>query len=223
MYKIQKYNWNDRHKIFFSTDWHIFHDPSWTVPIWEARGYLNAMDAAERTKDKINERVGADDYLYYFGDMFLNASDEQCLSWLSDIKCQNIIYLFGNHESNMYRLYKQAVKDRFAFIDDVTEVYPIRMNNVIFAGNHVEIRVGKQHISMNHFPQHSWNHMNPRAKSWCLSGHSHNSDRTRNPDSPTNRCLDCSWDWKKDVWSWTDIEDVMSTKTFVAVDHHKDA
>lgn len=221
MVKVIKYPWDARNTIFFSSDWHVFHDPSWEVPIWKARGYSSAEDHAEEVLATINSRVGENDTLYFLGDMFLNATDGQCMGWLSRIKCQNIIKLWGNHHSNMYRLYKQVVKDRFAFIDDDTEVYPIRMNNVVFMGNHVEIRVGKQHVSMNHFPQHSWNHMGPRAKSWCLSGHSHNSDRTRNPDSPTNRCLDCSWDWKKDVWSWAEIEDVMSTKTFVAVDHHK--
>lgn len=217
MYKILKFQWNDRHKHFWSSDWHNYHDPKWDVPIWKMRGYKSAEESKEDTVYKINERVGPDDYLWYLGDSFLNASDGDCLGWLSRIKCNNINMLFGNHESNMYRLYKQELKKQYDMED--VELYPLRMNNVVFYGNHLEIRIGKRNIVMNHFPIHSWNSMGGR-KSWMLSGHQHNADKTRNPDSPINRCLDVGWDWKKDVWSFDEIEDVMSTKTFVSYDHH---
>ena len=68
MNKILKFNYNERHKHYFSTDWHIYHDPSWNIPIWEQRGYLNAEDAAERILQKVNERVGEDDILWFLGD-----------------------------------------------------------------------------------------------------------------------------------------------------------
>lgn len=217
MHRIRKYDWEERHKHYWTSDWHVFHDPSWEVPIWEARGYLNHHDASEQILRKVNERVGEDDTLWYLGDAFLNATDEMCLEWLNGLKCKDIKIIWGNHESNMWRIYKNEVEKQFGFTN--LEVYPLRMGNVEFLGNHAEIRIGRKNIVMNHFPYHSWNGMGGR-KSWNLSGHSHNSDKTRNPDSPLNRCLDCSWDWKKDVWSFSDIEDIMSTKTFVSVDHH---
>lgn len=217
MYKIFKFPWDERHKHFWSSDWHNFHDPKWPTPIWEMRGYLNHQDASERVIEKVNERVGENDTLWYLGDGFLNASDEQCLQWLSSIKCKNIKYMFGNHESNMYRLYRAEVKAQFGR-DDI-EVYPIKLGNVEFIGNHAEILIGKKSIVMNHFPIHSWNGMGGR-RSWMISGHQHNADATRNPTAPINRCLDVGWDWKKDVWSFDEIEDVMSVKTFVSYDHH---
>lgn len=217
MYKIIKHKWDERNNLFFCSDPHVFHSPSWDVPLWQSRGYESAADAAVDKIAKINARVGEDQILYCLGDGFLNTTDEECLNWLSQINCKNIYYLFGNHESNMYRLYKQEVKKQFGF-DDL-EVYPVRMGNVVFYGNHLDVEVGKKKLVMNHFPLHSWNSMGQR-KSWMLSGHQHNTDPTRNPDYPTNRCIDIGWDWKRDVWSFSEIEDVMSTKTFVAVDHH---
>jgi calcineurin-like phosphoesterase family protein len=120
----------------------------------------------------------------------------------------------------MYRIYKQDVEEAFGFKD--MEVYPFNgktLPNVTFYGNHQEIRIGKRNIVLNHFPIHSWNGMGGR-KAFMVSGHQHNADKTRNPDAPINRCIDVGWDWKKDVWSFEEIEDVMSVKTFVSYDHH---
>ena len=220
MYRILKHNWEERKKIFFSSDWHIFHDPKWDVPIWESRGYYNAEDASERILQKVNERVPEDSILYYLGDMFLNATDEQCIKWLEGVKCKDIRLIFGNHESNMYRIYKQDIEREYGFVD--REVYPHKSHtipNITFLGNHQEITIGKKSIVLNHFSIHSWNGMGSR-KSWQIHGHSHNADVTRNPDSPINRTIDVGWDWKKDVWSFEEIEEVMSVKTFVSYDHH---
>ena len=217
MYKVEKYQWNEKDRLYFSSDWHIFHDPkSWSSPIWEMRGYLNAIDAAENTLRVINERVDENSILYVLGDGFLNATDDQCLEWLDGIKCKNIKYLWGNHSSNMYRLYREEVLKQFGRSD--IEVYPLKIGNVEFIGNHVEITVGKQHIVMNHFPLRIWN-KNSRA-SWNLSGHSHASDIERLPEYPHGKCFDIGIDYKKDVWSFEEIMDVMSTKTVKILDHH---
>jgi hypothetical protein len=32
--------------------------------------------------------------------------------------------------------------------------------------------------------------------------------------------LDVSWDYKRDIWSFEEVEDVMSTKDILTVDHH---
>lgn len=215
MQRILKFRYEERHRHFWSSDWHVYHDPSWEVPIWESRGYLNAQDSAERILEKVNSRVGEDDTLWYLGDMFLNSSDEQVLNWLSQLRCKNIKYIAGNHESNMFRLYRQAVKDQYG-LEDV-EVYPTKMGNIEFIGNHMEIWIGKKSITMNHFPLRTHNHAG--RGSWNLNGHSHNNDKTRNPDFPTGKTCDVSWDWKKDVWSYAELEDVMSTKEIFISDH----
>lgn len=219
MYKIFKFPWEQRNQHFWSSDWHIFHDPKWNHPIWKTRGYKSAEDASKKIQDKINERVGKNDTLWYLGDMFLNASDEQCLKWIDGLNCENINVIKGNHESNIYRLYKKEVLKQFGR-DDI-EVYPLKMGKITFYGNHLEIQLGKKNIVMNHFPIHSWNGMGGR-KSWMIHGHSHNNDKTRNPNYPINNTFDCSWDWKCDVWSFEEIEDIMSTKSIEIYDHHGD-
>jgi calcineurin-like phosphoesterase family protein len=219
MNKLLKYPWSDKDKHFFTSDWHIYHDPNWPIPIWKSRGYNSSKESAQIIQNTINDKVGKEDILWVMGDLFLNSSDEQCLEWLSGLKCDNIYKLWGNHCSNTFRLYRQEIMNQFGR-DDI-EVYPITMGKVTFLGNHQEIQIGKKRIIMNHFPIHNWNHIG-RA-SYNLHGHSHNNDHTRNPDFPLGKCLDCSWDWKKNVWSFDEIEEVMETKTVKLYDHHDSA
>lgn len=215
MYQILKHNWADQHRIFVSSDWHIYHDPSWEVPIWEMRGAQNALDFAKKNLTLINDTVPEDGILYYLGDGFLNASDEQCLEWLKGIKCKDIRYLFGNHESNMYRLYRQEVLNQFGRGD--IEVYPLKMGNITFVGNHLEIQVGKQRVVLNHFPLRIWN--GGHRTSICLSGHSHLNDPMRRPEYPLAKAMDMGIDYGK-IWRFDEIMEIMSTKTVELIDHH---
>lgn len=216
MNKIIKHKWEDRNKIYFSSDWHNYHDPKWPTPIWEKRGYSSPQESLDDVVNKINSRIRRDDILYFLGDGFLNTTDEQVLEWFKRIECQNIRILFGNHESQVYRIYKNTVKEQYGFED--VEVYPLRMNNLTFLGNYQEIQIGKKGIVLQHFPLRTWN-WNSNG-SWHLHGHSHNTDHTRNPEHHMGKCLDCSWEYKKDVWSFAEIEEVMSTKEIEINDHH---
>jgi calcineurin-like phosphoesterase family protein len=211
-----KHKWEDRNKIFFSSDWHNYHDPKWDIPIWKMRGYNSPQESVDDVVSKINAKVKEDDFLYFLGDGFLNATDEQVLEWFSRINCKNINYIYGNHESNIFRIYRQAVLEKYG--DPEIEVYPMRFNNVVFLGNYQEIYIGKKLIVLQHFPIKTWN--NNSRNSFHLHGHSHNTDKSRNPEHPMGKCLDCSWDWKKNIWSFEEIEDVMSTKEMQIFDHH---
>jgi calcineurin-like phosphoesterase family protein len=211
-----KHKWEDKNKIFFSSDWHNYHDPKWDIPIWKMRGYNSPQESVDDVVSKINAKVKEDDFLYFLGDGFLNATDEQVLEWFSRINCKNINYIYGNHESNIFRIYRQAVLEKYG--DPEIEVYPMRFNNVVFLGNYQEIYIGKKLIVLQHFPIKTWN--NNSRNSFHLHGHSHNTDKSRNPEHPMGKCLDCSWDWKKDIWSFEEIEDVMSTKEMQIFDHH---
>lgn len=217
MKKIIKHKLEDCGKIFFSSDWHNFHDPkSWDTPIWKMRGYSSPEESRNDVIERLNVRVGESDILYYMGDGFLNATDEQCLEWLSQINCRTIYYINGNHESNMSRLYDQECVKQYGI--EGVEIYPLRMGNVVFIGNYQEIYIGKQQIICCHYPISS--HHNAGRGSWGLSGHTHGNYNETLPRHPISKRLDCSWDIKKDVWSFDEICDVMSTKDIYAPDHH---
>lgn len=218
MNKVRKHKWEERNKLFFSSDWHNFHNPQkWDVPIWKQRDYSSPEESCKDVIEKINSKVGEEDYLYYGGDGFLNAKDEDVLWWFDQIKCQNILYVWGNHEAGPFRLYRQEVERQYGFKN--VEIYPLTMRNVTFLGNYQEILVGRQKIVLSHFPFHVWNNM--ERFSWNLHGHCHNNNKTRNPEYPNDKTIDLGWDYKKDVWSFSEIKDVMETKNLVIYDHHE--
>jgi len=217
MYKILKFKWEDRQKHYWVSDLHTNHDPNWEIPIWKSRGYSSAKECSQHQIDKINERVGENDILWNLGDNFLNSSDGEVIEWYKKINCKNIYYLFGNHESVPYRLYKNMIKEKY---NEDIEVYPFNgktLPNVHFFGNHLEIYIGKKQVIMNHFPLRIW-HKDSRS-AWMLSGHSHLNDLGRRPESAYQKGLDVGWDYKNDVWSFDEIEEVMSTKSVEVLDH----
>jgi calcineurin-like phosphoesterase family protein len=218
MHKILKYKYADSENHFWGSDFHNYHDPNWTIPIWKGRGYSSPDESQKDVQKKINDKIGKDQYLWMLGDSFLSATDQQVIDWWAGINCENVMMLMGNHESQMYRLYKQEMLAQFGRFD--IEVYPLRMKNVVFLGNHQEIWIGKQQIVMNHFPLHT--HHGANRGSWNISGHEHRNDPSREPSYPINKCLDVSWDKKLDVWSFSEIADVMSTKEIFIPDHHRD-
>lgn len=220
MYKILKHKWEDRNKHYFTSDLHNYHDPKWDVPIWKMRGYDSAEEVAEDAIKKINAKVGEDDTLWMLGDGFLNSTDEMVEAWFDRINCQNINMLWGNHEACPYRIYKKAIKEQYGL--EGVEVYPVRWKNVVFLGNHLEIFIGKQRIILNHFAQRIWHKNIGRhgSPAWQLSGHSHLSDKQRHPDYPYGKAMDCGFDYRNDIWSFSEIEDIMSTKTVEILDHH---
>jgi calcineurin-like phosphoesterase family protein len=216
MKEIIKHKWEDLDKIYVSSDWHNYHDPKWDIPIWKMRGYISPEESKEDVIDKINNKVGLDDILYYLGDGFLNSTDEQCLEWFLRINCKNIYYIFGNHESNIHRIYKKECYEQYGVRG--IEVYPLKYKNITFLGNYQEIQIGKHSITLTHFPMHGWNKNAHGAIN--LHGHCHNNDSTRNPEHHMGKCLDCSWDYKNDVWKMKEIFDIMSTKEILITDHH---
>lgn len=216
MYKILKFPYVEKDNHFWTSDLHNFHDPKWDIPIWKQRGYSSPHESYIDASHKINDRVKSGDHLWLLGDSFLSCGDTDVMNWFNGIICQNIHILFGNHESQLYRIYKSHVLEQYG--SDEIEVYPLRVGNLIFSGNHQEILIGKQLIVMNHFPLHS--HNKAARSSWNLSGHSHRTDNTRGPSHPTGKRLDIGWDIKLDIWSYDEILDVMSTKEIFSPDHH---
>lgn len=216
MYNILKFKKEDVDKHYFCSDLHNYHNPNWPVPIWKGRGYSNHTEQPNDAINKINAKVGVDDYLWMLGDGFLNSTDELVERWFDRIVCRNIYYLFGNHESSPYRIYKNQVKELYG--EDDIEVYPLRWKNVVFIGNHVEVFFGRRRVIMNHFPLRIW-HKNHRA-AWCLSGHSHLNDWGRSPDCPDSKSMDLGWDYKNDIWSFKEIEEIMNKKGIELFDHH---
>ncbi len=119
---------NDSHKVFFTSDTHFRHNQSF---IFEARGYKDRYEHDDALIAKINEVVRPEDTLIHLGDFCLNITPPEFNEILARINCQNIAYIWGNHNSCIRRLYEEAVATEYG--KDI-EVYPYAIGKLTYLG-----------------------------------------------------------------------------------------
>lgn len=211
-----------KQNVWFTSDWHWNHNPSWDKPIWAMRGFKNVKDSNEYLIREINKLVKDNDILFNLGDLALNCNETDFLFLLNSIRCQNIFALWGNHPNPMRKIYKREIKDfitsnRLNLSYD-TEIYPWRYKNLVYLGDTAQITVDNQFINLSHFPYRIYDLMHKQG--WALAGHSHLSDKERHPAFPYHKALDVGWDFKLAPWSFSEIKLIMDKKEIVKLDHH---
>ena len=203
---------NDSHKVFFTSDTHFRHNQSF---IFEARGYKDRYEHDDALIAKINEVVRPEDTLIHLGDFCLNITPPEFDSILSRINCNNILYIWGNHNSCIRRLYEEAIATEYG--KDI-EVYPYAVGKITYLGYYKELIVNGHMIVIHHYPHQIFNQMQKGA--WQLSGHSHYTNPTTQLDNPDNKILDVGWDGHGKPLSFPEIQKIMMNKNHVKQDKH---
>lgn len=207
--------------VWFTTDLHLNHQgPRSCTPLWESRGYKNPSDMTEQIIKIINDFVKPKDILFNLGDLFLNSTLEQVENILSQIACQTMYCMFGNHPNPHYNgiyvpLVKELLGDKYL---PGMEVFPLRYKNLVYLNNFQEINVNGQRITLCHYALQVWNHSG--TGSWALVGHSHGSLPTILPDSKCGKILDVGFDIFKKPISFKEVKAIMDKKPLLTVDHH---
>ena len=203
---------NDDHRVYFTSDTHFNHDKAF---IYEARGYKNRYEHNDALIQKINEVVRPEDTLIHLGDFCLNITPPEFEQILARINCNNIAYIWGNHNSCIRRFYEDAVTTQYG-ID--MEVYPYAIGKLTYLGYYKELIVNGHMIVIHHFPHQIWNQMQKGA--WQLSGHSHYTNPTTQVEYPDNKILDVGWDGHCKPLSFPEIQKIMMNKNHVKHDKH---
>ena len=203
---------NDSHKVFFTSDTHFNHDKAF---IYESRGYKNRYEHNDALIAKINEVVRPEDTLIHLGDFCLNITPPEFNEILARINCQNIAYIWGNHNSCIRKHYEDAVATEYG--KDI-EVYPYAVGKLTYLGYYKELIVNGHMIVIHHYPHQIFNQMQKGA--WQLSGHSHYTNPTTHVDNPDNKILDVGWDGHGKPLSFPDIQKIMMNKNHVKQDKH---
>lgn len=218
----------DTSKIFVTSDLHLGHlGPVGSTPIWESRGYIYPAHHDANVIRIINETVRSTDTLIFLGDFCLNTKIEQFEQYIGQIQCQNILFLWGNHnnphEKQVYRKEVEKI-NKICGVTSYTgcldlEIYPLRYKNIVYMGHKVECVLHNQYVVLCHYPIWVWNEMKHGA--WMLCGHSHYSFPQTRSDNKEGKILDVGWDGHGKPWSLQEIADVMNTKQVIGIDHHQ--
>ena len=203
---------NDNHRVYFTSDTHFRHNQSF---IYESRGYKDRYEHDDALIAKINEVVRPEDTLIHLGDFCLNITPPEFNEILARINCQNIAYIWGNHNSCIRKHYEDAVATEYG--KDI-EVYPYAVGKITYLGYYGEVIVNGQMIVIHHYPHQIWNQMQKGA--WQLSGHSHYTNPTTQLDSTDNKILDVGWDGHGKPLSFPEIQKIMMNKSHVKQDKH---
>ena len=204
---------NDNHRVYFTSDTHLRHNQSF---IYESRGYKDRYEHDDALIAKINEVVRPEDTLIHLGDFCLNITPPEFNEILARINCQNIAYIWGNHNSCIRKNYEDVVALEYQRKD--IEVYPYAVGKITYLGYYGEVIVNGQMIVIHHYPHQIWNQMQKGA--WQLSGHSHYTNPTTQLDSTDNKILDVGWDGHGKPLSFPEIQKIMMNKNHVKQDKH---
>lgn len=206
-------------KVFFSSDLHLNHNPSWEIPIWKQRGFNSVQEMNDGIIKSINDTVNYDDVLFLLGDFTLNCKPEQFHNLRGRINCQNILTLFGNHPSPILSIYKDFIVNQFGDGFKNLHIYPLTVANVTIFGHYAEAIVDNQLIILQHFPLSIWEEQKRGA--WHLTGHSHGGFEDTLPTTTnTGKILDVGWDVFRKPVSMNDIRSIMAKKQYVKKDRN---
>lgn len=166
--------------------------------------------------NKVNEIVRPNDIIFNLGDFCLNTTEGEFENYLDNLRCQNIYYITGNHNSRIRDAYRKAVQKEIGRID--LDVFPIRYKNVVFCGDYMEVIIDGQFMCMMHYPIDVCNEQ--RHGAYMLCGHSHGSYPKTREDCLESKRLDLSWDNFLRPLSINELKKIMDKKGNVVLDHH---
>ena len=226
MYKI------DMAKLYFTSDSHFHHKNICKgVSSWSDKSKCRQYDTIEEMNaaliDGINKTVGPDDILFHLGD-FAFGDLKNYKRFRSQIACQNIYLIYGNHDGHIIRNDEglQGLFKECSFYREVT--------------------CNGQKIIMSHYGMRVWNQSHRGA--WMLHGHSHGSllpsvsgdvichllDQKKYSDlrmlatgehperHPNGKTMDVGVDthWDFCPYSFDEIAEVMNQREMTKVDAH---
>lgn len=198
--------------VFFTSDTHFNHNKEF---VFKSRGYNDRYEHNEALITKINECIRAQDILFHLGDFCLNITPPEFQTIISRINCQNIYYIWGNHNSCIRKYYEDAV---FQKLNATVEMYPCTVGTITFLGDYKEIIVNGQLIVLHHYPHDIFNQQQKGA--WQLSGHSHYTNQKTQIEYLEKKSLDVGWDGHGKPLSFDEIHKIMSVKTNTRTDNH---
>jgi len=184
--------------------------------------------------DMINAQAGPNDLIIHLGDMCLTSTMDEYISWLAQIKCNNIWSLTGNHDNRWIELEK--IRDLKGCHVNDSYIRKLWCKDMRWLGEYSEmlfmepqqkpnVKCVRRHITLCHYPLQIWN--KSHHGTWHLCGHSHGSFEETSVYNPTIKRFDCgvenALEWSKNeavMFHYDDVKYIMNKKQTFNGDHH---
>lgn len=145
--------------IWFTADWHFFHDRILDFHPKRRELFGNDMkEVTEKMIQKWNSRIGKHDTVYILGDFAFGTMDER--RKLFQRLNGNKVLILGNHD--------KVSDNHRCFFNHITQIKNMTFKKTVFPSLPKNIEV-----IMCHFPMFSWEHI--EKGSIMLHGHCHGS------------------------------------------------
>jgi len=105
--KNYKFKSSDYDEILFCSDTHYNHNPTWDIPLWMRRGF-GSVEEHDIWLESEFSKVSEKSLIFHLGDAALNSTPEKMLNLFNKTSAQ-IFFIFGNHFSPDYALYRSAI------------------------------------------------------------------------------------------------------------------
>jgi calcineurin-like phosphoesterase family protein len=227
MWTKYKFEHNENHRVFFTSDTHFCHNKSF---IYEKRGYETIEKHDEGIIEKWNSVVKPTDSVIHLGDFLVGAgrdSESKGRRIMSRLNGHKYL-LWGNHNAFVKDVYKKEIqKLNLGFGDEHLEIYPLTVNNLgqpfTYVGQYmlcvIKTKTKYYTIFCSHFAHRIWIDSHKGDVLHC-SGHSHGSDPESQPLWGQHKRLDVGIDNFGLPISLDVVIDIMNKKDVKAIDHH---
>jgi len=205
-------------KVWFTSDFHWNHDKPWVV---ESRGFSSNEAHCRWLHDSWHDTIGSGDIVVNLGDLTFYDPEAKEFEAMTLWPCLKHLVLNGNHMSGHRQTYNKLLKKFKA--TGHHKIYPLKINNLFFMGDYMELSIDKQIIICFHYPIPIFNHMN--QGSFMVCGHSHGNYSETNPENTTNKYIDVGVDCNKQrngtpFISFEDLCEIMKERSAPTLDHH---
>jgi len=226
-----KFNLNDYKNIWFTSDLHLGHNKDF---LYSPRGCSSRDEHVNMIIDGINSQAGPADLIFHCGDMCLSSTFKEFMSWVMEIKCNNVYSIIGNHESNFSKLItnqqlRHVPSELWGYMESDKQycgMGPQQEITIIEPSGIMGQKAYRYPITLNHYPMQLWN--KSHHGSWHLCGHLHGSFAETAIDYPHYKRFDCGVEnglkYKEIgegfMFHWEDVKVIMSEKSIFNGDHH---
>lgn len=193
-------------RIFLTSDEHFSHSQIVRgTSTWEdksgCRNFQTVQEHDSTILENINSVVRPEDTLWCLGDFSVGSrsiglsKEEAYIKYRSQIRCQDVKYIIGNHSLNKRRLRELGI------FSEVHDYY--------------ELKYKKEMICLMHYPIDSWNEMS--KSSYMFHGHIHS-----NPRKTVGRRCDVGLDGNNfKPYLLDDILEELRSQPVLTEGHHK--